>query len=67
MVNACRGRGRSPDIAEDETAMVRRGETMWSDRLDALGGTMNIASSPGNDIMLWATVPLKAVVSKVFA
>ena len=40
---------------------------MWSDRLDALGGTMNIASSPGNDIMLWATVPLKAVVSKVFA
>jgi hypothetical protein len=40
---------------------------MRSDCLDALGGTMNIASSPGNDTMLWATVPLKAVVLTVFA
>jgi hypothetical protein len=37
------------------------------DRLDALGGTMNIASSPGNGTMLRATVPLNDVVSKVFA
>jgi signal transduction histidine kinase len=49
------------------TTILGDGLTNMEDRLDALGGTMNIASSPGNGTMLRATVPLKAVVSKVFA
>jgi signal transduction histidine kinase len=47
--------GRGFDVA---TASRGNGLTNMEDRLDALGGTLRIVSSPGNGTTLRATIPV---------
>jgi signal transduction histidine kinase len=56
--------GRGFDVS---TTIRGNGLMSMEDRLDALGGSMKIASSPGNGTMLQATVPLTPVGPKVAA
>ena len=51
--------GRGFDVS---TTTRGNGLTNMEDRLDALGGTLHIASSPGNGTTLRATIPLMAAV-----
>ena len=59
----------SVEVADDgcgfDVAATSRGNglTNMEDRLDALGGTLHIASSPGEGTTLRATIPVTAAVA----